>query len=332
MGSWTEYYEETKEEHPEHRARVKRIKTDLNRLRINELRRELCSAGLPEAGKKRDLVDRLIPHRLEVLGSPFDLLPDEIVLKILKLSAWSEFDRHHWNYWGEYSPALNYDFIIWNLCMVSARFNRVTRDPSVWKDCTQLRPDVGILGRVTKWFLHAGLVDIRVGGDYWVEDYGYPWHQPPPDYPGKPTITEDHLAAIASKCPNLKRFEVGKVNIDTWPAVCMPALEELYMLGPGCGRTMFKNTQLHLVLPRLKTLLVQMHHYQRMWLPDMTKSIHLRDVRLRGGTFHAQSYLEGAVPFPRTLEKLTCMSQSLGLTNQKIMEHFEDSDCDLSLY
>ena len=320
-----EWYEQPSEEPPEHNARVKRIKARLNAHRVGYLKFQLHMLGLPQTGRKRELVDRLTPNKVTLLGSPLDRLPDELVLKILKLAACS--GRQMWNYWGEYPVAYNYDFIIYNLCMVSARFNRITRDPSFWENCDQLRPDVGILGRVTKWFLHAGMTDIRISGDYWVtlgSKSAYDW-------PGDPTITGDHIAAIATKCPNLKRFEAGKVNIETWPAICMPALEELKMLGPGCGAGMFRNMQLHLVLPRLEVFLVRLKHYQRMWVPDLTKSFQLREVYLQGGTFHVQPYLEGTVPFPRTLEKLTCMALSLDLTNHQIEEHFEDSDCELWL-
>ena len=297
---------------PEHNARVKRIKTELNALRVDDLRKELGLWSRPEAGRKRDLVDRLVPHRLQLQGSPFDLLPDELVLKIVKTATQnsdSGFNRYDYGY--------DYDFIMYNLCTVSARFNRIARDPSLWEDCTELRLDlhVEILGRVTKWFLHAGMTDITIGGDYFVVAKLPNWNYP--------AITGDHIAAIATKCPDLKRFEVGKVNIETWPAICMPALEELSMVSPGCGSAMFKNMQLHLVLPRLKVFRVHLRDYQRMWLPDLTKSFQLREVFLRGGTFHVQKYLEGKVLFPRTLEKLSC---NYDLTNQ---QDFEDSDCEL---
>ena len=239
IGSWTEgdeeieWHEQTKEEMPEYTARVKRIKTDLNRLRINDLRRELCSARLPEAGKKRDLVDRLIPHRLEALGSPFDLLPDEIVLKIFKMATWLDPDSYH-----RYPYNRDYDFIMWNLCMVSERFNRITRDSSLWEDLTVLRLDmhVAILDRVTKWFLHDGMTRICIGGSY----YALHPSQYSTDHEQYPAITSDHIAIIANKCPNLKTFEVGKVNIEPWPAVCMPALERLSMMGPSCDPNMFR--------------------------------------------------------------------------------------------
>ena len=40
-------------------------------------------------GKKEDLVDHLVPRKhLLQERSPFDRLPDELVLKILKMAAW----------------------------------------------------------------------------------------------------------------------------------------------------------------------------------------------------------------------------------------------------
>ena len=45
-------------------AKVKQVKTELDALRVVDLRWELGKLGLTKSGRKRELIDRLTPHRL----------------------------------------------------------------------------------------------------------------------------------------------------------------------------------------------------------------------------------------------------------------------------
>ena len=150
------------------------------------------------------------------------------------------------------------------------------------------------------------------------------------------SISGDNLTSIALKCPNLKKLEISKAEIDTWPTVCMPSLEELIMVGPNCGSDMFRNMQLHLVLPVLKSLQVILRPGTKMWLPDLTKSLQLNEVILNGGgRFLTQKHQEGTVPFPRSLKKLSIeylyKAYGLNLEKHKIREYYEHSNCELNI-
>ena len=65
-------------------ARIKKARAEVEALRQEQRRFDLNMNG-----KKRDLFDHLAHHKhLLQEGSPFDRLPDELVLKILKMAAW----------------------------------------------------------------------------------------------------------------------------------------------------------------------------------------------------------------------------------------------------
>merc|ERR1712037_829689 len=66
----------------EREAKIKRAKVELMSLKVVDLRRELGTFGLP----KTDLVDRLALHKL--VPRPFDSLPDEVLLKIVRMASW----------------------------------------------------------------------------------------------------------------------------------------------------------------------------------------------------------------------------------------------------
>ena len=73
---------------------------------------------MPNDPKKRDYVDWLANYKWLLEGSPFDKLPDELVLKIVKMAS-----REKWNR----------DFIVASISHVNRRFNRIARDTSLWK-------------------------------------------------------------------------------------------------------------------------------------------------------------------------------------------------------
>ena len=79
---------------------------------------------------KRDIVDWLANYKWLREGSPFDLLPDELVLKIVKIATWKEWDECESGEFGGYQHA----FIHQSISRVSVRFNRIARDRSLWED------------------------------------------------------------------------------------------------------------------------------------------------------------------------------------------------------
>ena len=79
---------------------------------------------------KIDIVDWLANNKWLGEGSPFDLLPDEVVLKIVKMATWDDWGcEYGGKSLGEHVP----DWIL-VISRVSVRFNRIAQDKSLWED------------------------------------------------------------------------------------------------------------------------------------------------------------------------------------------------------
>ena len=67
------------------------------------------------------------------LSNQFDSLPDELVLKIIKMAARSELSSY-----GEASSVnkFNHNYVIGSLGRVSSRFKQIAQDSSLWMDST----------------------------------------------------------------------------------------------------------------------------------------------------------------------------------------------------
>ena len=176
-------------------ARIIKAKSEL----VVNVKRELTTFGLNMNGKKEDLVDHLAHHKnLLQKGSPFDRLPDELVLKILKMAAWrrspetviyyEEEAATHDCYDQMWFSTHDYDFILMSLCRVSVRFNRICQDTSLWEDIITIRYSVDddILD-----FLHDGVEKVLLIRSRLNQS---------PRYKIKPEV----VTALASKYPNLE--------------------------------------------------------------------------------------------------------------------------------
>ena len=138
----------------ERKARIARAKAELMTLTVKELRKELQLFANPKVyigqysamggsspqwdwsydrrpywhyfppkypvPRKGDMADWLANYKWLRVGSPFDLLPDELLLKIVKLAT-SDRDFNH-------------DFNLMSISLVSVRFNRISRDISLRRD------------------------------------------------------------------------------------------------------------------------------------------------------------------------------------------------------
>ena len=86
--------------------------------------------------------------------SPFDSLPDKVVLKIVKMAACLEDDH-------DKQPGVEYDhdFLVEVLCKVSKRFKRLATDSSLWKGHVEINDSLPCLMTefVARECLHAGI-------------------------------------------------------------------------------------------------------------------------------------------------------------------------------
>merc|ERR1712117_60612 len=65
-------------------------------------------------------------RRREMMTSPFDRPPDELVLKIIDMTAWSVSAA------DDYNLTAYIDYLVDVLCMVSLRFKRLATDYTLW--------------------------------------------------------------------------------------------------------------------------------------------------------------------------------------------------------
>ena len=153
--------------------------------------------------------------------SPFSLLPDELVLKILEMSVAT----------GDKSKPYDEVELIHNIGKVSKRFQRIVSTKSFWK------------GDVSIWLtlddqkaqqlkqlevLHNDIENLLLETDF---------------VPEEPilhdmriirnTLSEDHFQVVAQRCPNLKRFELNLEIIRRLPTLKSPwcGLGELILFG-----------------------------------------------------------------------------------------------------
>ena len=79
------------------------------------------------------------------MKSPFDILPDELFLYILKLSAtkpegWGWGGRYRSSGWVKGIVKFDHDFLAHVLSKVSLRFAKIAKDKPFWSDTVMIHP------------------------------------------------------------------------------------------------------------------------------------------------------------------------------------------------
>ena len=97
-----------------------------SKLLLSVLAEELTGAQVEELREKK---------KQEAMTS-FNSLPDEIVIRIVKMAA----VKREFCVWEE--EKYNHDFLVDVLCRVSLRFRRLARESSLWKGCVVIHPGV----------------------------------------------------------------------------------------------------------------------------------------------------------------------------------------------
>ena len=91
--------------------------------------------------------------------SPFDSLPDEVVLKIVKMATRIE-EFHYVEY--------DHDFLLDVICKLSVRFKRLATDSSMWRGHVGICTDGGLYWKaefVVQECLNEGTEEFTVLGD-----------------------------------------------------------------------------------------------------------------------------------------------------------------------
>ena len=111
--------------------------------------------------------------------SPFDSLPDELLLKIVKFAAappWPfhfEWIRERWM--AEHGEKYDHDFLANGLCKVSLRFEKISSDESLWKGVVWIGPrsKLGTIEWVIRECLNGGTTVFNMPGNLTGCAYNY---------------------------------------------------------------------------------------------------------------------------------------------------------------
>ena len=245
------------------------------------------------------------------------MLPDELVLMIIKKAADLDDTGH----------AIIVDVIPY----ISARFNRLAKDKSLWHGRVNIKIgpahySVGEKERKLRMVIrnHLGAwvksLSLKTDKQEHKPFFRSEENQPAP----RPTLTAEHMNAMAVKCPNLK-----KLHISGWfEIVSMPALENPWNLehlsldaleiNPGAFNDMaiqvslpnlriFEMFECHTCTPKCKDIQREM-----IELPDMSNCEKLEKVILKlsdvlpAGPQYRE--IPEETPFPKNLKTLRVLT------------------------
>ena len=232
--------------------------------------------------------------------APFDLLPDELVLAILRKSVFF----HIWN---------KHNFLINTIGNISARFRRLAADPTFWKDWNGVIQITGWgiqakerqLKMVIDTFLGPGIESLELitgDSDVWGD---------------KPLISSQDLTLLAEKCPKLTHLNITGFKMESWPLFGPPwSVEELKFAYVTMNSKAFNNVELHVGLPDIRVFEMDSCKYEGkhpIKLPDMSKCENLEAVGLfrsavmpgKTAKKKGKGVSKGKCPFPEDLETLT---------------------------
>ena len=237
-------------------------------------------------------------------SSPFDLLPDEIVLKIIKLasvpSSWTGPSKH--------------DFLLDIIGMVSPRFMHLIEDKSLWKGEVTIegcRPKIQVF---IEKYLNEDITYLWIGGRGEHRDDGYSCHST------LPILEAIDIKDVADKCPNVEVLTFHSVRIVDWPSLrsslSVPWSSVKHLCIHRVDRDCFNNIALHETVPNIEVLTVAGHQRNvASLLPDMNRCENLKKVHLMCGTFR----MPRRIPFPPGLSELVGAKQLLQLPEHRSM-------------
>ena len=259
----------------------------------------------------------------------FNLLPDELVLKILKMAAAKNKSDSRAQLFRCKAEDFDHDFIIDVLGKISNRLIRISKDNTLWTGIVITK--VGNKPRTDRMinsFLGDRVEHLIFNG----KGQHKKWNKI------KPEISAENLSTIAFKCTSLKRLRLHMTGIESWPLQCtMHKLEELDILDTSFKNEVFKNFKLHRILPKIKHFDVALHAEGTIWLPDMRYCKELQNVDISGAEFCIPPMPTGKVPFPRGLKSFTFMmtlnyGKIINCSQERLIKCMKQWGCKLQFF
>ena len=260
--------------------------------------------------------NRLSNHLRSLLT--FQTLPDEIVLKIIKMTVSHSSDR---------------DKVI-QISKLSSRFNRIARDTSLWRGAVGLslnRVDDKTLKDLN--FLGEGVTNLTLSERYW-NKYIH--------------LDNEDLNTIAENCPNLVSLTLRHIAVKSWPSLDF-GVKNLRICCNPYYIDMFEGAKLDLIFPQMelfrfdavKNNTAPARLKDAIWLPNMTACQNLQKVYIRtvvnaglpkhAFKFKIPSELEETGPFPQGLKILEIHGSILNFTGEEIRAN-KGPDCKVLLH
>ena len=250
------------------------------------------------------------------LGSVFDSLKDEVVLRIIKevvrrdapLKEYPPLRSPRLSALG--SPKYNHDLIFDVISKISQRFHKLAHDKSLWGGTVMisLDGDDQVDEDIDEWFYGEKRADEIIGG--WLHvDTERLWLD------GESLVTASRVPkfnfnSLAKRCPKLKTLLLYSVELEKLSSSFrMTSLEDLFMDNVNLVHSdAFVSFDWRLSFPSIiffgmKPDVVE-HGACWSMLPDLRGCDHMKEVNLVGGRYSFPTNILNAVPFPRGLKKL----------------------------
>ena len=233
-------------------------------------------------------------------AATFDSLPDELVLKIVKLAAQNECRI---SLRGFHEPH-EHTFLMIIIGKICVRFRNIAADKSLWKGIVSIG-DVSeeeIATLVTDFLcketevlrilnLRQKIIDGRrvpVDGEI---------------------IRPETIRALCEKCTDMTALRLHGLRIEEWPSSpCHPldSLQDLVLNKLQLHRDLFGRAQFHDWFPSLKSVILDRCEPiggESITLPDVSECKFLEEFEIRNGNYRFPTDLDEKVPLPPWLKK-----------------------------
>lgn len=246
-------------------------------------------------------------------SSPFNLLPDELMMKIINLVL--EDCKEYW-----YCPGSKQDLLVNTIAKISWRFKRLTEDKSFWRRKVWISGDVPLLKVVIQDFLNSGVEDLFV-------KYCSKLISSSSKQSSKQSILAADLRNMALACPELENLDLQHFAITSWPSLSVPWRSMKRLIINTANPKCFENVDFSDSIPNIEYLTIASSGVALTVLPDMSNCCNLQEVFLEGGAFS----FPGKIPLPRNLKRM-CGSWdtpvAVNCDEVPLEDYFED--CDIS--
>lgn len=242
-------------------------------------------------------------------GATFNSLPDELVLKIVKLAAQSEyrlcFSSHDSKYIHKY--------ILNIVGKISVRFRNIAADKSLWRGYVFIgnRPGYGLLDDVSEEGIASLVRDFLCEESKLLEIQNL--RKRMVDGRWTPVdgevIRSETIRALSEKCPDMIALSLNGLRMESWPSPpynSLDSLEDLVMGRLQLSSDLFRNVHLHECFPNLKSVILDRCEAiggGAIALPDASECRSLEVFEIRNGIYRFATDLDVKVPFPQSLKK-----------------------------